>query len=159
MGNYVDTTQTRPVTRTVTVGTGAKATEVGVCGCPGKPHDADTAEVRVKLGYGELAIFRQAGWIRSKGQVFSNEDAKAALLALGVRSWNLINPDGSSRKVSSEEIERLDEDTVDWLFSELQPAIKRDPLPNQSGAPSPGGRQESAGPTRTKRERRASTST
>ena len=144
-GNYVDTGETRPVSRP--------------CSCPGTPHAEDTADVRTRLGYGELALFRQAGYLRSKGVVFSNEDAKAALLALGVRNWNLVRPDGSARPVSSQEIALLDEDTVEWLFTELQPAIARKPLPNGSGAPSPDGPQESAGHTRTTKGQPQPTST
>jgi hypothetical protein len=150
--NYVDTGATRHVERR-----GAEGR--GVCLCPGTPHDLDTADVRTKLGYGELAIFRQAGWLRSRGQVFSTEDAKASLLALGVTSWNLVRPDGSARPISTAEVERLDEDTVEWLYAELQPAITRNPLPNPSGAHSPGGRRASAGHTRTTKGLKAPTST
>lgn len=133
--NYVDATATRTVERP--------------CSCPGvpRPHELDTAEVRLKLGYGELAIFRQAGWVRSKGAVFSNEDAKATVLALGVKRWNLVLPDGSGRNVTTQEIERLDEETVEWLYTALLPAIARVPLPNASGAPSPDGGPGSAGRT------------
>lgn len=144
-GNYVDTRETRPITRP--------------CSCPGTPHDQDTADVRIKLGYGELAIFRQAGYLRSQGIVFSNEDAKASLLGLGVVRWNLATPDGSARPVSSDEIERLDEDTVEWLFRELQPAISRTVLPNPSGVRSPGGRRANAGRTRTTKGPQPPTST
>src|SRR5262245_19218144 len=98
-GNYVDTTETRTVNRP--------------CACPGTPHEQDIATVRVRLGYGELAIFRQAGWVRSKGEVFSHEDAKAALLTLGVRGWNLALPDGTARPVDTKQISLLDEDAVE----------------------------------------------
>lgn len=145
MSNRVDPAETRVVTR--------------ACTCPGKPHGEDTADVRFRLGYGELATMRNAGWVRSAGAVFSAEDSKIALLALGVVRWNLVLPDGSPREVSQDEIERLDEDTVDWLWEALQPAIARRPLPNAFGAPLPAGSQASAGRTRTTKAPTSSTST
>lgn len=145
MTNYIDTTATRPISR--------------ACTCPGTPHAEDTADVRIKLGYGELAIFRQAGWVRSGGAIFSNEDAKASLIALGVVRWNLVRPDGAARPVTTDEIERLDEATVEWLFDALQSAIRQESLPNPSGARSPGGRRASAGRTRTTTEQPQPTST
>ncbi len=144
MSNRVDDA-TRPVSRP--------------CTCEGKPHAEDTYDVRERLGYGELAAMRAAGWERSAGAVFSNEDAKIALLTLGVVRWNLVLPDGKPREVSQAEIELLDEDSVDFLWDALQPAIARKPLPNVSGAHSPSGSRESAGRTRTTTRRSSSTTT
>lgn len=146
MGNYVDTRETRSVSRPP-------------CSCPGTPHAEDTADIRVKLGYGELAIVRDALWRRSKGQYPSTEDSKMALLALGVTRWNLVLPDGSARPVSTEEIARLDENTIEWLHAELLPAIKREPLPNGSADRSPGGRSVNGGRTRTMKGQPQPTST
>lgn len=143
--NYVDTHATRAVSRP--------------CTCPGTPHGEDTADVRVRLGYGEIATMRAAGWTRSRGAVFSPEDSKVALIVLGVRRWNLVLPDGSERPLSQAQVELLDEETVDWLFRELSPAVARDPLPNPSADRSPAGRSESAGPTRTTKARPEPTST
>ena len=143
--NYVDTSKTRTVSRP--------------CACPGEPHAEDTADVREAFGYGEKAIYRQAGWLRSKGQVFSEEDAKIAILSLGVKRWNLVRPDGSARPVTSDEISLLDEATLEWLYAELRPALATNPLPNASGARSSDGPSASAGRTRGTRKPKASTST
>jgi hypothetical protein len=151
MGNYVED-HTRPITRTVA--------GKPFCACPGTPHaGGDTADVRVKLGYGELAIIRDALWRRSKGAYPSAEDSNVALITLGVVRWNLTLPDGSARKVTQEEVERLDEDSIDWLKNELLPAVKRDPLPNPSADRSRGGRSDSGGHTRTTKAQPRATST
>lgn len=139
MGNYIDTGATRQA-------------PPRPCSCPiTTPHEADTAEVRERLGYGELATFRAAGWARSSGAFFVNEDAKAALIVLGTVRWSLVLPNGKPRPITTAEVELLDEPTIDWLYKALEPAIRQEPLPNGSGDPSPDGSPAKRSRTRTTR--------
>lgn len=145
-GNYVDTRLTRTV-------------DLGPCRCPLEepPHERDSAEVRERLAYAELAIFREAGWRRSGGATFSNEDAKMALLTLGVKAWTLTLPDGSPRPVDADQVGLLDEATVDLLWTALAPAVRADPLPKGSAGRSPAGTRASTTSTRKTRTRQPST--
>lgn len=111
------------------------------------------------LGFGERGIFRNAGWQRSGGQFFSNEDAKAALIQLGTVRWTLTLPGGAARPINEASVALLDEGTVNKLWVALEPAIRDAPLPNESGAPSQGGTQESASSTPTTPVQSSSTTT
>lgn len=115
--------------------------------------------MRVLLGYGELAVMRDAGWARTNGVRFVNEDAKAALVVLGTVRWNLVRPDGSARPITTDEVARLDEDSVDWLYEALEPAIRRRPLPNVTSGRSPDGSPASPSPIPTTPTATASTTT
>lgn len=126
--NYVDPDATRPA-------------ELGPCRCPGTPHSVDTADVVRLFGYGERGRIRQAG------RMGGTEAFKIAAIALGVKRWNLVLPDGSARPIDPVQIALLDEGTVDALVRELDDAFADDPLPNASGAPSADGPSASASPT------------
>ena len=139
--NYVDPAATRPVN--------------WPCRCPvePRPHPADTADVVVLFGYGERAAIRQAG--RQGGP----EAFKVEMLVRGIRRWNLVLPDGSARPLDRVQLEMLDEGTVDRLVELLDGAFAEDPLPNESGVPSPDGVSERDTPTQTTPPPESSTST
>jgi hypothetical protein len=131
--NYVDPDATRPIT-------------LGPCRCPGTPHEADTADVVVRFGYGEKAKIRQVG------RMGGIEQLKLMAVLLGVKRWNLVLPNGSARPIDAEQIARLDEDTIDALFDTggaLDDAFAvRADLPKASSGPSPSGSPGSGGSTR-----------
>ncbi|HXU85587.1 MAG TPA: hypothetical protein VN773_07255 [Verrucomicrobiae bacterium] len=150
MTNYVDPSATRPVS-------------LGPCRCPlvngQAPHEADSANVVIRYGYGELGAIRRA--LRTQGV----EAFKMAAIQLGVKSWNLVLPDGTPRPVDADQVARLDEATVtlfmgsDDVVGLLDEAFAEDPLPNASGGPSPAGSPESGSPIPTTPEPPSSTST
>lgn len=129
MSNYHDQEATRQV-------------EIGPCRCPvdPKPHPTDTADVRVRFGWGERQAIEEAG---------SPSAVNLAGLLAGVKRWNLVLPDGSARNVDRLQLILLDDFTVNRLVEELRPAMEDEPLPNSSSAPSPDGSLESATPTPT----------
>jgi hypothetical protein len=134
VSNYVDPEATRP-----------EPVDLGPCGCPlePKPHARDSAVVRARFGYGDRGIIRQAG--RQGGP----EAFHIQTIVRGVVSWTLLLPDGKPRPIDVLQANRLDEPTVDKLIDALDEAFAQDPLPNESGAPSPDGPLESASPTPT----------
>lgn len=142
MGNYVDPAATRPVT-------------IGPCRCPGTPHEADTADIVVRFGYGELARIRQT--TRAAGL----EAGYQVAILLGVKRWNLVLPDRSARNVDAEQVGRLDEPTVNRLLDDelLGAAFEEEELPLPSAAPSPSGSQASGTLTPTTPTPPSSTST
>lgn len=141
--NYVDPDATRPV-------------DLGPCRCPvePRPHERDSADVVVLFGEG------QRGRIRQAGRLGGVEAFKQMAILLGVRRWSLVLPNGSARPIDAEQIERLDEGTVELLLRKgaLDEAFEEDPLPKLLGAPSRNGSSESASrPPRTRRQRRSTT--
>lgn len=142
MSNYVDPAATRPFV-------------IGPCRCPGTPHAQDSADIVVRFGYGERATIRQVG---RKGGL---EALNMASILHGVKRWTLVLPDGSARPIDAVQVAMLDQPTVERLVSDegLDAAWEDDPLPNDSGAPSPDGSQESASRTPKTPPRPPSTST
>lgn len=142
--NYVDPDATRPV-------------DLGPCRCPvePRPHERDSADVVVLFGEG------QRGKIRQAGRLGGAEALKQMAVLLGVKRWSLVLPDGSVRPINAEQVERLDEGTVELLLRQgaLDDAFAEDPFPKLLGAPSPNGSSASASRTPTTRTRRRSTST
>lgn len=120
-----------------------KTADLGPCRCPGQPHTGDSAVVVRLFSYAERGLIRQAGRL---GGV---EAFYLTTIARGVKSWTFVLPDGSPRPVTIEEVNRLDEGTVDVLIAALDDAFAEDPLPNESGAPSPSGSPGSATSTQT----------
>lgn len=113
------------------------------CRCPGTPHQRDSATVVVRLGYGAKGAVREA---TRRGGI---EAGHLVLILRAVRSWNLVVPDGSARPLDGQQVELLDDQTVQWLLEELDQAWEDDALPNASSAPSPDGSPGSAGPIQT----------
>lgn len=142
--NYVDPDFTRPV-------------DLGPCRCPvePRPHDRDSADIVALFGEG------QRGKIRQAGRLGGAEAFKQMAILLGVKRWSLVLPDGSARPIDAQQVERLDEGTVELLLRKgaLDDAFEDDPLPKLLGAPSRNGSSESASRTRTTARRPTSTST
>lgn len=142
--NYVDPDFTRPV-------------DLGPCRCPvePRPHDRDSADVVALFGEG------QRGKIRQAGRLGGAEAFKQMAILLGVKRWSLVLPNGSARPIDAEQIERLDEGTVELLLRKgaLDEAFDEDELPKLLGARLPSGSSASASQARTTRRRRRSTST
>lgn len=113
------------------------------CGCPGQPHAKDAAVVVARFGYGARGAIIEAG--RRGGE----EAAHLVTILRGVRSWNLVLPDGSPRPLDPASVELLDVRTVQWLLDATEQAWGDDDLPNGSSGPSPAGSPESPGPTPT----------
>lgn len=128
--NWVDPDATKPV-------------DLGPCRCPGRPHTGDSATVVRLFSYAERGLIRQAGRLGG-GEAFN-----LSSIARGTKAWTLVLPDGSPRPITTQEVNRLDERTVNILIEALDDAFAEDPLPNESGAPSPSGSQESATSTQT----------
>lgn len=129
MSNYHDPDATRPI-------------EIGPCRCPvePKPHTTDTADIRVRFGWGERQQIEEAG---------SPSAINLAGLVAGVKRWNLVLPDGSARPLDRVQLILLDDATVNRLVEELSGAMEDEPLPLASAEPSPDGSSATATPTPT----------
>lgn len=139
IGNYIDPDATHPV-------------DLGECRCPGDaPHGHDDAVVVNLFGYGERGVIRQAG------RMGGPEAFKLMAILKGVRSWSLTLPDGKPRPIDAQQLERLDEGTIDKLIAALDPAFEEDPLPKAPGAGSRNGSRVNGSSTRTTRTRGRST--
>jgi hypothetical protein len=130
---------------------------LGDCQCPGAPHAQDEATLHRQLGYGAKGEIQRAGWLSGRGVYFDNMAARRRLVEVAVVSWNLFGPDGKPVEPSEQSIARLDEETIDALAEAASDALEREPVPNDSGAPSAASSSESASPNRATRRRRAST--
>lgn len=120
---------------------------IGPCECPGKPHAQDEAVFYRQLGHGALGEIQNAGWISGRGIVFDSMAAQRKLVELDIVSWNLLDPKGNPIPPTEFAIARLDGDTVVRLSELANEALQKEPLPNESGAPSADSSQESASPT------------
>ena len=104
------------------------------CRCPGTPHPGDSAQLVTLFGYGDRSTIWRASEL---GGI--NSGFKMAVL-LGVVSWTLTLPDGKERPITAEEVDLLDEGTVDYFNEELAGAWRKEPLPKASGERSPSGK-------------------
>lgn len=120
---------------------------IGECECPGTPHAQDECVMHRQLGHGALGEVNNAGWIAGRGVVFDSMAAQRKLVELTLVSWNLLGPDGKPVEPNELSIVRLDAATVERLATLANEALAKDPLPNESGAPSAGSSPESASPT------------
>lgn len=138
MINYVDPDATRPF-------------DLGPCRCPvePKPHINDSADLIVRFPYGDRVRINEVSAMR----------ANQVAILLGVKRWTLVLADGSARPIDAGQVYLLDEPTVDLLCGDegLGAAMKDEPLPKASGAPSPAGTPAKGSRTRTPRTPRPST--
>lgn len=121
-----------------------KLVVIGECQCPGTPHARDEAQVHRELGYSARGKIGAAAAL-SFGDFTA---ARRKLVELGVESWNLLGPDGKPWPPTEENIELLDEATIDAIAEGINAAVEpTPPLPNASDAPSPDGSPGSVSPT------------
>lgn len=109
---------------------------LGECRCPGRPHEQDTAEVRLELPWEVLV---DVGLL--EGAAAYRRLVLGALVA-----WNITDADGEPVPVTSATVGRLRQDRLDPIAGAVNAAFElaRAPLPNGSGAPSRRSRRESA---------------
>jgi hypothetical protein len=127
--------------------TGTRTVIIGACGCPGRPHDIDTAEI---LRVVPWDVLLDVG-ARSGGAAYR-------ALVLGIlRSWNLVDAAGDPVPVAA--AVNLRPERLEPIAEAVNEAYERTsaPLPNASGAPSPRLRQVSASPNPTIRPRKRHT--
>ncbi len=121
------------------------ATEVvviGVCQCPGTPHERDEATVRRQLSGSALA---RIGRAELEGAVRLDPMAAYRQVILeSVVSWNLLalGPAGKERPIvavpiTPATVAELDSDTLTTLATAIDALVAAEgQLPNASGAPS-----------------------
>ena len=123
--------------------------DLGVCECPGQPHERDSAEVYAELAWDDLV---DIGSAQSEGA------ARRLLVTRALASWTLIEagPDGSLAAVPITEatVRRLGQPTLERLAGAVNAAFEAAgaALPNASGAASP--RSQPAKPSSTRPIRR-----
>lgn len=135
----------------------------GGCRCPGAPHDADVAKVRVLIGASAKA---RIGRAELEGAVRLDPLAAYRQVVLeGVREWNLLWPnpaveetaEGENDKEAEPVLVPINEGTIELLGDDLVPLAEfidniwsGGPDPNGSGAPSRGSSRGSASRIRTR---------
>ena len=121
---------------------GTSTVVLGDCRCPGRPHEQDTAEVRLELPWDVLV---DVG-------LLTGGAAYRRLVLGGLVDWNLVDEDGDP--VSVEAVARLRADRIEPIAAAINEAFSRSqaPLPNGSGAPSRRARRVSASPDPTTRQ-------
>jgi hypothetical protein len=109
---------------------------LGECRCPGRPHDADVAEVHVELPWDILV---DVG-------LLTGGAAYRRLVLGALISWNLTDAEGEPIPVDATTVARLRPDRLDPIADAVNDAYQRAsaPLPNASGAPSRRSRRDSA---------------
>jgi hypothetical protein len=131
--------------------------DLGPCRCPGTPHERDSAQVRSQIGDGELrSAYATAVRVDPDGERYFDEAAgDDAAAARFTRSWTLLDAAGEPVPITPAWISRLDTETRTALLAPLNAAIaaRSAPLPNGSGARSPGSSRASASRTPTTRRR------
>ena len=137
--------------------TEVKVASLGACQCPGSPHAQDEVVMHRQLGYGAKGEVQKAGWISGRGVYYDSMAAQRKLIEVWLVSWNLFGNDGKPAVISEYSIAEMDEETIFALADAANDALEREPLPNESGAPSADSPSESASPNRATRRRRSST--
>ena len=122
---------------------GTSTVVLGDCRCPGRPHEQDTAEVRLELPWDVLV---DVG-------LLTGGAAYRRLVLGGLVDWNLVDEDGDP--VPVEAVARLRADRIEPIAAAINEAFSRSqaPVPNGSGAPSRPSRRASASPDPTIRPR------
>lgn len=119
---------------------------LGVCQCPGTPHEQDEATIRWDISGSALA---RIGRAEIEGAVRMDPLASYRQIALEtLASWNLI--DGASvAAINPATIAELDVDTLKVIAEEADKLIgSKGTLPNVPGAPSVASSLGSASPIR-----------
>ena len=115
---------------------------LGECRCPGRPHEDDTAEVRLELPWDVLV---DVGLLNGGA-------AYRRLVSGALVAWSLTDAEGDPVPVSPETVGRLRSDRLEPIATAVNAAYERAkaPLPNASGAPSRRLRRASASQTQTR---------
>ena len=131
--------------------------DLGPCRCPGAVHGRDNATIRAEIGDGEFrSALAAATRFREDGSSYTDpaaaDDSVAARFTL---SWTLQDRHGKPVRITPRALSLLDEASRLAVMTPLQKIIQREaPLPNASGARSPGSSPASASPNRAARRRR-----
>jgi hypothetical protein len=131
--------------------------DLGVCRCPGAPHERDSAQIRTDIGDGEAKSVRVAGWQSTGMEYYDFEVANDAAIAKFTLSWTLCEKDGEPVAITRRTVSLLDEATrIVLLMAINKPFEERHggALPNASGARSRSSSPASAPPNRAARRRR-----
>lgn len=132
----------------------AHEVDLGVCECPGTPHDHDWARVR-GLSYAELGAVGRVGW-EIGGDHYDFNAGRLKILEFGVVSWNFQDSAGVVAGVDTAALARLRKETVDALAAAIQDQSDY-AVPNDSAALSQNGSQESGSQIPATRKRKSST--
>lgn len=87
--------------------------EIGPCECPGKPHETDYINVRVRLSYPDqlhLADSYAQGAVEGMWSLFN----------LRVASWNFLDERGKPVPLSRANWQNLDESTAKAIQDEIE---------------------------------------
>lgn len=135
--------------------------DLGPCQCgPKSEHDRDEWVHRTELGAGEEASAAAYGFQITNQTYYDFTAMKRKLIELATVSWNLVDEKGQPVAPSVANITLLDGDALRAMIERIDTVTGRsednedkDPLPLESGDPSPAGTPETASPTRTTRKR------
>lgn len=119
--------------------------DLGLCECPGTPHERDTATVKSRLTYGQRRIV--TGHMDSRDGL-----GQAFLFLMAIEEWTLVGKDGKPLPVDIGNLDSLSsrqsQALVEALDTADDPYILGGPvlLPNPSSGPSASGSAEPSTP-------------